>query len=319
MNAPLTLGVLEDARYVAERARHVAVVPEAVEAAAADFAARQVSVPVWNTELHFEGSPERTANYLLVLDGLNFSFWGTPRWSLTYRGAERRGYWALAAALKRAIEEGTPVDDARFMAECSLSTLRHVLRGNVEVPLIEARLAHLNELGRRLLDSYEGSFAKAIEAAGGSAVALTQLLVRDFPCFDDASPYAGRTIKIYKRAQILPADLYGAFGGEGLGAFHDIDQLTAFADYRVPQMLEALGILRYAPALEAAIAEGRELPHHGEEEVEIRALTLWGVELLRQALARHGRSLSAIQVDWILWEASLKLQKPFHLTRTTCY
>lgn len=33
----------------------------------------------------------------------------------------------------------------------------------------------------------------------------------------------------YKRAQIFVGDLYGAFGGQGLGCFHDIDQLTMFA------------------------------------------------------------------------------------------
>jgi hypothetical protein len=33
----------------------------------------------------------------------------------------------------------------------------------------------------------------------------------------------------YKRAQIFVGDLYGAFGGQGLGQLHDIDQITMFA------------------------------------------------------------------------------------------
>lgn len=33
----------------------------------------------------------------------------------------------------------------------------------------------------------------------------------------------------YKRAQIFVGDLYGAFRGQGLGCFHDIDQITMFA------------------------------------------------------------------------------------------
>jgi hypothetical protein len=33
----------------------------------------------------------------------------------------------------------------------------------------------------------------------------------------------------YKRAQIFVGDLYGAFAGQGLGHFHDINQLTMFA------------------------------------------------------------------------------------------
>ena len=31
---------------------------------------------------------------------------------------------------------------------------------------------------------------------------------------------------LYKRAQIFAGDLWGAFGGTGLGAFHDVDRLT---------------------------------------------------------------------------------------------
>ena len=37
---------------------------------------------------------------------------------------------------------------------------------------------------------------------------------------------------ILKRAQILVADLWACFEGQGLGAFTDIDTITMFADYR---------------------------------------------------------------------------------------
>lgn len=317
------LGVLDDARFVAEHARHVTVDPAAVEAVGADFAQRAIPVPSWNAELHFTDGTPRTANYLLLLDALNFSFWGEPRWYIDYRGQSLRGYWALAASLKRAIEEGHPVDDARYMAEITPDQLAHILRGTGDIPLFDYRLAHMREVGNQLLALYGGQFTRAIESCRGSAVALAKLLARDFPNFEDVSPYEGRTIHLYKRAQILPADLFGAFGGKTWGAFHDIGELTAFADYKVPQVLEKLGILRYSPELEAKLRGGVVLPHHSAEEVEIRALTIWGTELLRQAMARHGRPVMAIEVDWLLWEMGLTIQppedKPYHLTRTTAY
>lgn len=315
------LGVLEDARFVVEQARHVGLDPAALEAVGADFARRDVPVPAWNDEWHFTDGTARTANYMVLLDGLNFSFWGEPRWGIDYRGQALRGYWALAAALKRAIEEGLALDDARVMASLSEADWRHVLRGRGEIPLFEARLAHARQIGQRLLDDYDGQFTGVIARAGGSAVALARLVAAEFP-YDDTSDYHGRRIRLYKRAQILPADLYGAFGGAGWGAFRDIDRLTAFADYKVPQVLVELGILRYDEALETRIREGRPLPHGSEEEVEIRAASVWGVELLRAAMARHGRSVSAIEVDWILWEMGLHLSPedmPYHLTRTTAY
>lgn len=37
---------------------------------------------------------------------------------------------------------------------------------------------------------------------------------------------------IYKRAQILIADIWSSFAGTSLGTFYDIDTITMFADYR---------------------------------------------------------------------------------------
>lgn len=63
----------------------------------------------------------------------------------------------------------------------------------------------------------------------------------------------GRHIFLYKRAQIFVADVWGAFGGAGLGAFHDLHRLTTFADYRVPVVLRQLGILSYSTELAAKV------------------------------------------------------------------
>lgn len=39
-------------------------------------------------------------------------------------------------------------------------------------------------------------------------------------------------VTFYKRAQILVADIWGCFEGQGIGFFADIDCITMFADYR---------------------------------------------------------------------------------------
>ena len=40
------------------------------------------------------------------------------------------------------------------------------------------------------------------------------------------------SVAFYKRAQILIADIWACFEGQGLGYFYDINYLTMFADYR---------------------------------------------------------------------------------------
>ena len=60
------------------------------------------------------------------------------------------------------------------------------------------------------------------------------------------------------------------------------------------------------------------------EEVEIRAHTVWAVELMRGRAAWRtvGQSYAAYQIDWWLWECSQHLTgdvRPYHRTRTIFY
>jgi hypothetical protein len=52
-----------------------------------------------------------------------------------------------------------------------------------------------------------------------------------------------------KRAQILIADVWACFNGEAYGAFTDIDRITMFADYRVPQVCSPRMVWAMSPHL----------------------------------------------------------------------
>jgi hypothetical protein len=89
-----------------------------------------------------------------------------------------------------------------------------------------------------------------------------------------------------------------------------------FADYRVPQQLCALGVLRYSPRLAAALR--REDAVSDEEEAEIRGCSIRSVELLR------GEHANAIQIDFWLWDeakarAAELARWPIHKKRTVFY
>lgn len=79
------------------------------------------------------------------------------------------------------------------------------------------------------IQCFDGSFVNCIEEASGSAAALVNLVVENFSCFRDEACFDGKTVRFYKRAQILVADLWACFEGESYGEFHDIDTITMFA------------------------------------------------------------------------------------------
>lgn len=352
------LGVLETTRKVVEVGEHawinhdrLAVVADRLRAfkQQEDRRNEQQGTPstfTWYAQYHFFDGSERTVNWLLVLDALNFCFWpekGQARWQIEYHGETLSGYWAEAAALTRAVEEGYPIWDARYLSELRRADLAHILRGSAAggeqepvaislIPLFEQRLANAREAGRVLLQSYDGQFANALEEAGGSAVRLALLLAEHFPSFRDISAYRKDEVRFLKRAQICAADLHGAFGGRRWGALHDLDRLTVFADYKLPQILRHFGALEYHPSLARRIDAMELLASGSEEEIEIRAATIWACELLRRLMnnqdERNGyneqneqQSITAAEIDARLWLLSQEIpgMQPYHRVRTIYY
>jgi hypothetical protein len=321
LERPDELGVLTTTRSVLLAARQVRLDDDALAAAAERLRRAEVTPPAWNTHYHYTGPPPATALYLLVLDTLNFCFWGEPRWRIIVDGERLDGYWALALALKRAVLAGEPLLEPAWLATITEADLARLLAGEAVIPLLAERVAGLRELGRVLGQRWQGSVERLIAAAGGSAPRLAALVAAEFSSFADVATYAGQPVCLYKRAQIFAGDLFGAFAGQGLGALRDMGQLTAFADYKVPQILRQLGILVYDPALTALVDSRAELPPGSPAEVELRAATVWGVELLRRALAARGLPLAAYQLDWYLWELAQHQSnpRPYHRTRTIFY
>ena len=356
LTVPDQLGVLSSTRPVVESGEFVWINPERLDALQAhllafstrahalDTGGQAAVLPAptltWDTQYHFFDGTERTVNWLLLLDALNFCFWAEkdqPRWGIEYEGQTLNGYWAEAAALTQAVKEGYPLWDARYLREISSADLAQIFRGapplegtgaihltstEAPIPLFEQRLANTREVGRVLLEQFEGQFARAIEQAGRSAVSLALLLVERFPSFHDIATFREHEVRFFKRAQICVADLYSAFGGEQWGAFTDIDRLTIFADYKLPQLLRHFGVLEYDPLLAKRI-DGFELLTSGsEEEIEIRAATIWACELLRQRMSTSGRApVTAAEIDQQLWLLSQEItdMRPYHRTRTIYY
>jgi len=319
---PDPLDVLKTTAYVVEHARRVKIHADSIKRAADMLADRRVQPPAWNYDYHYHDGTPRTVNYLFLLDALNFCFWGKPRWRIEYEGKPLDGYWALAASLKRAVEARPETADAGFMARISPRELAGIFHGTGAIPLFAERWRHVRELGVVLKNLWEGEAARLVECAEHDAARLAQMVAENFSSFNDIAVYDNREVRFFKRAQIVVTDLWGAFGGKDWGEFEDIGTLTAFADYKLPQILRAWGILHYAPSLTRKVDAQIELAAGSPEEIEIRAATLWAVEFLREELAARGRALLSVQVDWVLWDASqgrFEGMKPYHRVRTTYY
>jgi hypothetical protein len=196
------------------------------------------------------------------------------------------------------------------------------------MPLLEMRQKILGEAGQTLVEKFSGSFSNCIGRCGGCAQSLIRMIVDNFPSFRDEAIYKSKQVSFYKRAQILVADIWACFETKGLGTFEDINSLTMFADYRVPQMLRYLGVFEYSDELTACLETGTVLPSGDEREVEIRGCSIWAVELIRQQVEEIlGSLINSILIDYYLWDsatANVQLNDsspdhPIHRTRSLYY
>jgi hypothetical protein len=193
---------------------------------------------------------------------------------------------------------------------------------------------------------YGGSFAGFLDTfkdryeGQGTALQLVQMVVDTFPSFRDEVVYEGRTSKTFspfspislifathlravhfwKRAQILVAELWAAFYPANPETPHPflskgVNDLTMFADYRVPQILHQLSMLTYPPELVEKLTSLTLLPPGSREEVSIRAASILAVEALRDAILAKRKDgtedgapeVNSVLLDFYLWDLATAL------------
>jgi hypothetical protein len=286
---------------VAAEARHVRIVPEAIEPYAAGLPAQSPPAP----DLAPGEPEERRAAFQLTLNAINFgSGWfptlrkrpGMSGFRTVEAGVRERGPWT-----------------AGHLAYMYEDEIAHHLGQDPHHELMTLFGRALRELGAKVRDEHGGSFLAFARSAGTAEGLATELA--SWPSWHDVSPYGERRVPFFKRAQIAAADL----GLAGLAPAEDLHRLTLFADNLVPHVLRLDGVLEFDETLVSRIDAEQLIEHDSPEEVEIRACALHAVELL---VAAHPEPTTAAALDNQLWHRGAGPRykaRPRHRARTTAY
>ncbi|RLF99873.1 MAG: hypothetical protein DRN47_02705 [Candidatus Wolframiiraptor sp.] len=318
--------VLESVGSIIEKTLHVKINFEKIKEVATTL--KDYKFP----PLHYDFLPnlrgDDLVQFTFVFNSINFQFCELKkpwrRFEIKYGGTTYSGAIGLIYSLRKALEDDIPVLDAKYLAKLTEERALKFLKGdNIIIPMFEERVKILREIGKVLLEKYEGSFSnflKLSNKAFDEGKGLVERLVKDFPSFNDVRVYrpTGTVVKFYKRAQLLFAMLH--YNPNCQFKLENVDKLTVFADYRLPQALRDLGIIMYSDKLAYKIDNRIPIPEGSDEEVEIRACTIYSAHLLCEEINRHrSDKITEVILDGYLWLKGKESMRPHHLTRTIHY
>ena len=322
MNTHLLDEIRMACKAVAKSATHVRIHDGRIASYASSLRTASGTPPGLDPARHYLGRGEDTASFFLTLNAVNF---GSGYFPHLRKRPGMSGYFTVASSLNDYYRRHGPLSAeelTKLHAEDCAKIFGQDLSSGPARELMDLFARALNDLGAFLIKDFDGRFVDLIEAAGDSAERLVRIL-SEMPFFNDVENYGSIRVPFFKRAQITAADLSLAFGGDGWGRFDDLDRLTMFADNLVPHVLRIDGVLAYDEGLASMIDREELIPTHSQEEIEIRACAVHAVELMVQALRELGENVTAMNLDYLLWnrgqEPYYKNIGPRHRTRTVFY
>ncbi len=326
---PIGSPVLDSVMPVIERSKHVRTNVDKIVEHARWMAYEDLPFPEMSLPFGLGKTIEEAIDFVMVSTAINTAFTdfsSHEKFEVEYAGTRWSDSEGMIASLKRAMDEGIAVLDGAFLAKVTRPELSRIFRGNIEMPMLDEKLAVLNAIGRTLVDRHHGHFHEFVRSCpprlydGGRG--LVERLVVEFPRFNDVSQYDGHEVKLYKLTQLGYWGLYSARKAKGDFPLEDAEKMTAFADYILPVALRLMEIFSYSPALEKAINTYQLVPRDSPEEIEIRAHTIYATAILREEVNRHRPAEKQViipQIDARLWTHYHTTFWPHHLTKTIMY
>jgi hypothetical protein len=321
--------VIESLRPVIENSRDVKTHYDKVREVADWMAYEELPFPNLAVPFGMEKTPDIAMDFIMVgttVDTAFTDFKTHVKFQIDYAGEHHSDSDAMFACLKRAMDNGIPALDGKFLAKMTRSDMEKIFAGNIEMPMLDEKLELFRQAGAILASKYDGRYYNFIRSCSpklyDNGNGLVDRLVAEFPRFNDVSQYDGHEVKFYKLTQLGYWQIYSGLHGTGAFKLEDAQKMTAFADYIVPVGLRLMGITSYSPELEKLINTYQMIPRDSRQEVEIRAHCLYATALLADEINKIRTADQQIiipQIDARLWTHFHTTSWPHHLTKTIMY
>lgn len=258
---------------------------------------------------------EQMINFLVIYHSIGFSYFGDPKWSVNYNGKIYDGAIGLLSAFAKSFEKSYDMLDFKYLKNLSYDDFKIFLAGNTQIPMLYERYQNILDIARVVCDNMSGSFYNYVKDIKDD-VQLFDIVISNFKSYEDKSIYQNKQIHFYKRAQLLVSDILHYLSK--FSSDVDYSNLIGAADYKIPQVLRSLEILKYDKSLSYYVDNQKLIPKGSKAEVEIRAATLYVIANITRKLNYKYDSFDINDTIWLAGQKN-KDMKPYHRTRTTAY
>lgn len=312
------------AKTILSSAEHVKVEQEPAEQVAQILRKVALSIPRWDFAPFYPqlDSFEEMCLFYLVFNAINYCYFDQDR--ERFRDGNLTG---SSLACTRLTEAWDDIKNPVFLANMDENyLLSELFRAECPISLVKERTESLREVGRFLNENVDFTFEKLFKKYKRNAYYVSQALPTHLPTWRD--PF-------FKRAQLFVGMVYGRFqDSEDLPiAEHSLSDLTVFADYRLPESLIRMGILRPSASLRDSLHEREFIGSGSRRELELRAATIIGADALTEALNKYSEfegSVNSLHTDFLLWSTTrrrdevpegvfIETDATHHFTLTTDY
>ena len=249
--------------------------------------------------------------FSFILESMNFCFWPNYDWKNTYKNKEYFGSDTLLFTLLKAVIDGTIKLNINNLHDLSKDEFYSFMKNNNQYPIMMDERYESFKVTIDVIYNNDNFWNELFSIKTDEE--LEKYLVKRFNNFKDVSKYKGKLVVFNKRCRLVIADLFYVSKTihKNIGS---INNIMGCADYSLPRFFREVGVLQYSKKLVKLIDNETEIKHNSNYEIEIRASTLYVLEIIKRELNKKNIVVSSIELDNILWCMSRdkKTTNPHH-------
>ena len=302
-------------------AKYVKIDYDRADKVAGILKSSDLELPMWNFPPVYPQSDdfEEMCLFYMILNSINYCYFDDD--GKKFHDGELGGSTLVSTRLTEHWEE---IKHSGFLAQVDENyLLSELFQAECPISMVKDRVHALREVGRFINKNPDFTFRKLFKKYKLNAYYISQAIPTLLPTWEDA---------FFKRAQLFVGMVHGRFQHNMPPPFtQGLEDLTVFADYKVPETLIRMGVLRPSASLMTRIHRREKIYSGSRKELELRAGSIMGADAIMDAVNKYKETpINSLHTDFLLWGAGRRVKNlpeelfvqhhiTHHYTTTTDY